>query len=277
MHAGQVPGAGQVHVPGPARRPGRGLIGVQGGGGLQQLPDPVHEPAGLHQRGRPAADPGYSPGGNGDASELAQQQRRPVYRNVVAGGQVRGLRAGLRPEAGTGPDLRGQLSFGDRPAARAFLGLRHILSDLRRRRRLDVGDLMTALHHDRLAGQARAAPAARRRRALEPLIRVIHQAHRRPRAARLLTRPPFPPLPQRPVRALLLIRAVRRRRPRGRGRVLPGLALQLPHPGRQPLVLRGQLADQLVRLSQPRRQLAGRQHRKLLSGRNTRHTRHNWQ
>ena len=35
----------------------------------------------------------------------------------MPGGQVRGLRAGLRPEAGTRPDVRGQLALGDRPAA----------------------------------------------------------------------------------------------------------------------------------------------------------------
>jgi hypothetical protein len=51
----------------------------------------------------------------------------------------------------------------------------------------------------------------------------------------------------------------------------------LAHPGRQPLVLCSQLADEPVRLSQPRRQLSGGQNRKLLSGRNTRHTGHNWQ
>ena len=103
--------------------------------------------------------------------------------------------------------------------------------------------------------QVRAAPAARRRRELEPLVRVIDQPHRRPRVARLLPRPPFPPLPQRPVRALLLIRAVRRRRPRRRGRIPAHLTLQILHLGGQAPDLRGQLADQPVRLRQPRRQL----------------------
>ena len=78
--------------------------------------------------------------------------------------QVRGLRAGLRPVTGPRPHVRRQLALGDRPAARAFLGLRHVLGHLRRRRRPDVGDLMAALRRHRLAGQARPAPAARRRR-----------------------------------------------------------------------------------------------------------------
>ena len=47
--------------------------------------------------------------------------------------------------------------------------------DPRRRRRLDVGDLVAALRHGRLAGQALPAPAARRRREPEPLVRVIDQ------------------------------------------------------------------------------------------------------
>jgi hypothetical protein len=46
-------------------------------------------------------------------------------------------------------------------------------------------------------------------------------------------------------------------------------ALEVFHPGSQPLVPRGQLADQPVRLSQPRRQLGSGQHRKLLRGRST--------
>ena len=259
MHAGQVPGAGQVHVPGAARRAGRGLIRVHRRGRPQQLPDPRHEPAGLHQPGGLPPDPGHPPGGDGDPGELAQQYRRPVNRDVVAGRQVRGLRARLRPEAGTRPYVRGQLASGDRPAARALPGLHDVLGDLRRRRGLDVGDLMTALRGDRRPGQARAAPAARRRRELEPVVRVIHQAHRRPRAAWLLPRPPFAPLPQRPVTALLLIRAVRRRRPRRRGRIPAHLTLKILHLSRQALHVHGQLADHPVRLSQPGRQLRGRQ------------------
>jgi hypothetical protein len=171
-------------------------------------------------------------------------------------GQVRGLRAGLRPEAGAGTDVRGQRALGDRPAAGAFLSLRHVLGDPRRRRRGDAGDLMTTLRQHRCPGQARAAPAARRRRELEPLVRVIDQVHRRPRLARLLARPPLPRIPQRPVGALL-IRAVRRRRPRRRGRIPAGPTLKIFHPGGQPPDLRGQPGDQLVRLSQPGRQLGG--------------------
>jgi hypothetical protein len=66
--------------------------------------------------------------------------------------------------------MRGQLARGDRPAARTLFGLRHVLGDLRRRGRLDVGDLVTPLCRHRLGGQARAAPAARRGRELQPLI-----------------------------------------------------------------------------------------------------------
>jgi hypothetical protein len=179
MHAGEVPGAGQVHIPGPACRAGRGLIGMYRRGGLQQHPDPAGEPARLHQPGGPAAD------------------------------QVRGLRAGLRPVAGPGPHMRGQFPGGDRPAARALLRLRHVLGDLRRRRRGDVSDLVPPLRRHRHPGQVRAAPPALRRRPLDRVIRIIHQAHRRSGIARLLTRPPFPALAQRPVSAFLPVRVIR--------------------------------------------------------------------
>ena len=191
--------------------------------------------------------------------------------------QVRGPRAGLRPEAGPRPHVRRQLALGDRPAARALLGLRHVLGHLRRRRRLDIGDLMPALRRHRLGGQVRAAPAAIRRRELQPVIGVIHQAHRRPRIARLLARPPLPPLPQRPVPALLLIRAVRRRGPRRRGRIPARPAPEVVNLSRQPLNLRRQLPDHPVRLSQPGRQLSSRQSRKLLHRGNTRHIGHSRQ
>ncbi len=55
MHVGEIPSAGQVHVPGPARRAGRGLIGMHRRGGLQQLLHPVREGR-LRQPGGPAAD-----------------------------------------------------------------------------------------------------------------------------------------------------------------------------------------------------------------------------
>ena len=214
MHAGQVAGAGQVHVPGPAGRAGRGLISMYRRGGPQQLANPVHEPARLHQHGGLPADPGHPPGRDPDAGQLAQQQRRPADGDVVTADQVRGLRAGLRPVAGPGPGMRGQLPGGDCPAPGAFLRLRHVLGDLRRRRRLDVRDLVTALRRDRRPGQVRAASAAQRRRAVDGLIRIIHQVHRHPRIARLLSRPPFPALAQRPVAAFLLIRAIGGRRTR---------------------------------------------------------------
>ena len=156
---------------------------------------------------------------------------------MVADGQVRSLRAGLRPVAGPRPDMRGQLPGRDHPAPGALLGL---LDDLRRRRRDDIGDLMTAPRRHRLTSQVRAAPAACGRRALDGLIRVIHQAHRRPGVAGLLSRPPFPPLSQRPAGTLLPVRAIGRRRTRRRGRVLAGLPLQLLHPCRQALCLLSQ-------------------------------------
>ena len=76
-------------------------------GRLQQLPHPVHEPAALHQPGGPAADAGHPPSRYRDAGQLAQHQRGPVDRDVVAADQVRGLGAGLRPVAGASPHVRG--------------------------------------------------------------------------------------------------------------------------------------------------------------------------
>ena len=126
----------------------------------------------------------------------------------------------------------------------------------------------------RLPGQARAAPAARRWRAVIALIRVIGQIHRHPGITRLLTRPPLPLLPQRPIRAplLLLVRAIGGRRARGCGRVLARPPLKLIDPRRKPLVqlgqpldLPGQLSGQPVRPRQPHRQPGGRQRGQLLS------------
>lgn len=70
VHEGQVGGAGQVDVAQPARRPGGGLVRVDGGGRPQQLADPVREPAGLHERGGLALDLGHLAGRNGDADGL---------------------------------------------------------------------------------------------------------------------------------------------------------------------------------------------------------------
>jgi len=67
------------------------------------------------------------------------------------GGQVRGLRAGLRPEAGPRPHVRGQIALGDRPAPGTLFGLRHILGDLRRQHRGDVGYLVAPLRRHRPA------------------------------------------------------------------------------------------------------------------------------
>ena len=271
MQAGQVAGAGQVDVPGPAGRAGRGLIGADRRGGLQQIPDAVGEPAGLHQGGGPAADPGHPPGRDRHAGELAQQHGGPVDGDVVAADQVRGLRAGFRPVTGPRPHTRGKLPGRHRPAARALLRLRHVLHDLRRRCRLDVGDLVTALRHHRYPGQVRAALAARRGRALDRVVRIICQIHRQPGIARLLSRPSSSPFAQRPVAALLPVRAIRRRGTRRRGRVLTGLPLQFLHPGRKPLDLPGQLSDQPVRLRQPHRQFSSRKTRQILRRRHISH------
>ena len=169
--------------------------------------------------------------------------------------------------------MRGKLSGCHRPAARAFLRLRHVLDDLRRRGGRDVGDLMAALRRNRRRCQVRAAPAARRRQALDRLIRIIHQIDRQPGIARLLSRPPVSSLPQRPVAALLPVRAIRRGGTRRRGRVLAGLPLQLLHPVRKPLGLTTQLSDQPVRLCQPRCQHSSRRARQLLPGNHASHTR----
>ena len=181
------------------------------------------------------------------------------------------------------PHVRGHLPGGDYPASGALLRLRHVLRDLRRRRRLDVGDLVAALRRDRRPGQVRAAPAAGQRRAVE-----VSSGS----STRLIVIPGSPGcLPGR-------------RFPRSRSdlslpfslyglseeadammwRVLAGLPLQLLHPGRQALYLRsqlpglrGQLSDQPVRLRQPHCQLSSRESGQLLRRRNTRHTGHTWQ
>jgi hypothetical protein len=56
-----------------------------------------------------------------------------------------------------------------------------------------------------------------------------------------------------------------------------GPAAPAAPPGRKPLDLRGQLADQPVRLSQPYCQLSGRQSGQLLRRRDTRRSGHTWQ
>jgi hypothetical protein len=238
------------------------------GGRLQQLPHPVREPAGLHQCVGPAADAGHPPGRDRDAGQLAKQQGGPVDGDVVADGQVRGLGAGLRPVAGAGPHVRGQLPDADRPAPGALLGLRHVLDDLRRRGGLDTGDLMAAPGSNRRGRQVRAAPAAHARRAVDALIGGTGQAHRRSGIAGLLSRLPFPPLPQRTVPAPLPVRAIRRRGTRRCGRVLASLPLQLLHPSGQALYLRShppglrsQLSDQPARLRQAARKLTSGQSR----------------
>jgi hypothetical protein len=129
---------------------------------------------------------------------------------------------------------------------------------------------MAALQHDGRPGQARPAAAARSRGELQPLIGIIGQHQRRPRLAGLLARPPPAPLPQRPVPRLLLIRAIRGRRPRrGRG-VLARSALQMLHPCPQ-------LPDQLVRPGQQRRELRMREPLQLRRRGGTGHIRHSTQ
>jgi len=228
------------------------IVRVHGGRVPQQFPHPPHEPAAADQGGGLLPDPGHPPGGNLHAGQLGHQVRSPLHRDVVRAGQVRSLGAGLRPGAGPRPDERGQPALADRVAPRALLRLRDVPGDPWRRRGPDAGDLVAALRDDRRVRQVRAALPARRRRIPEPALRVIHQAHRGARLARLLPRPPLSPLPQRPVPRLLLIRAVRRRRPRRRGRILARAPLQQLHP-------RHQLADHPVSLSKPHRQLLMRQ------------------
>jgi hypothetical protein len=236
----------------------------------QQVPDPPGEPAGLDQRGGLAADPGHPPGGHRQAGQLGQQDRRPPDRDMMSAGQVRCLRMRLGAVAGPRPHMCRQHPRADRPAARARLGLRHVPGHRRRRRRDDIGDLMAALQHDGRPGQARPAAAARSRGELQPLIGIIRQHQRRPRLAGLLARPPPAPLPQRPVPRLLLIRAVRGRRPRrGRGVLARGV-LQVLHPCPQ-------LPDQLVRPGQQRRQLSMREPLQLRRRGDTGHIRHSTQ
>ena len=216
VHQRQVPGAGHVQVPQAPGGAGRGLVRVQCRRGPQQVPHMVREPAGPDQCGGLAADRGHPPGGHRQAGQLGQQLRGPRDRDVMPADQIRGLRVHLGAVAGAGPHVRRQHRLADDPAARAGLGLRHVLGHLRRRRGRDVGDLVAALCQHWHAGQVRAAAPAGQRGQLDPLIGVIGQAHRGTRVAGLLTRPPLPPLPQRTVSRLLPVRAVRRRRPRRR-------------------------------------------------------------
>ena len=97
---------------------------------------------------------------------------------------------------------------------------------------LNVGDLVAALCGDRLARQALTAAAALRGRVEEPLVRVLHQPHRRARLARLLARRPPATLPQRPAPRFPRERAVRRRRPRRRSGIPADPPLQRLDPGR---------------------------------------------
>ena len=168
--------------------------------------------------------------------------------------------------AGPRPHVRGQRPFGDRPAAGALFRLRHVLSDLRRRRRLDVSDLMPPLRCHRRPGQApphlqhtvggqeNISPGSSTRLIVVPGWSGCCPGRRLPRSRKDRSAPFF------------LIRAIRRRVP-VTTRTNPGApdAQDLP-PGRQPLVLRGQLlrrrgqlADQPARLSKLGRQLSGQQ------------------
>ena len=108
-----------MHVAQAARGAGRGLVRVDGRRLPQQVPHQVHEPAALDQRGGLARTPAIHPAETAIPASSRQQHRRPADGDVVAAGQVRGLRVRLRPEAGPRPHVRGQLALGDRPAARA--------------------------------------------------------------------------------------------------------------------------------------------------------------
>ncbi len=186
VHVRQPPGAGQVDIAQAAGGAGRGLVRVDRLRLPQQPRHQVREAARIDQGGGLRPHPGDPPGGGPQPGQLRHQLRRPAHGDIVPARQEGRLSVRFRPVAGPRPHARRQFSLADRAAARAHLRLRHVLGDLRRRRGLNVGDLVAALREDLLPGQVRAAPPALRRRVPEPVRRVVHQAHRRARLARLL-------------------------------------------------------------------------------------------
>jgi hypothetical protein len=139
-----------------------------------------------------------------------------------------------------------------------------------------AGDLVAALVQHRLAVQAAPAAPAHGRGELQPLTGMIGERHRGARLARLLARSPLPPLPQRPV-PRLLVRAVRRRRPRRRRGILARLPLQVFYPRLQPADQRRLLRAHPVRLGKQPCQLGMRQRGQLLRRGNTGHIGHSTQ
>ena len=235
---------------------------------------PGHPAAGRHlskPRGQHPAQQGSSflPGwdvrpscGDSSAGPMDNSSRPSSWVALDEPAQIRlaGHSAGPRPH------VRGQRPCGDRPAAGALFRLRHVRSDLRRRRRLDVSDLMPPLRCHRRPGQApphlqhavggqeNLSPGSSTRLIVVPGWPGCCPGRRLPRSRKDRSAPFF------------LIRAIRRRGP-VTTRTNPGApdAQDLP-PGRQPLVLRGQLlrrrgqlADQPARLSKLGRQLSRRQ------------------
>jgi len=133
-----------------------------------------------------------------------------------------------RPETGPRPHVHRQPALGDVPQhGHCFACATYSVTSAPARP--DVGHLVAALRHGRLAGQALPAPRTR------PAGRTAARPGHRPGASSSPARPAasraaVSPLPRRPVPALLLIRAVRRWRPRRRGRVPARLPLKILHP-----------------------------------------------
>ena len=136
VQVSEVTGAGHAGVRQALRGPGGGLISVQRRGGAQQRRGVLHE---RRQRGGcAAADRGHPPGRDLDPRHLAQQQRGPQYRHVMAADQVRRVRPGLRPVHHPAGHIRRDLPGAGRLTARAHPGDLPVPGDVRRGRRGDV-------------------------------------------------------------------------------------------------------------------------------------------
>ena len=151
VHVRQPPCAGQVDVAQAAGGAGRGLVRVDRLRLPQQPRHQVREAARIDQGGGLRPHPGHPPSGGPQPGQLRHQLRRPAHGDIVPAGQQGRLSVRFRPVAGPRPHARRQFSLADRAAARAHLRLRHVLGDLRRRRGLNVSDLVAALREDLLA------------------------------------------------------------------------------------------------------------------------------
>ena len=143
-------------------RRGRGLVGVQHRGGVQQLPDPVHERR--QQPGGLAPDACHEPGRDVHAGQRGDQPGGAGDRQVVRADRQRGLRVHSRPVLHP-PGHPGQRQP-DRnfPAFRALPRGDLVLGHRRRRGRgrLEHLPFLHRAQH-RLAGQVMPAAAARGR------------------------------------------------------------------------------------------------------------------